>query len=133
MLENANGPSKESGSASTSGSEKEAAEDKNLGARMDDHVADGGGAEVPVRSNGAEAVETDDACPPRPMSPGTLALMCDEQDTLFTAPPSPSGGFYSSRMSYDARLYAEQERVILCEFRDCLRRVMTVGKRKGSY
>ncbi|EFJ17775.1 hypothetical protein SELMODRAFT_420712 [Selaginella moellendorffii] len=59
----------------------------------------------------------------RPMSPGTLALMCDEQDPLFT--PATHG-------DYDKELAAEQERLILEEFRDCLRKIITVGRKRGT-
>lgn len=71
----------------------------------------------------------------RPMSPGTLSLMCDEQDSTITAPPSPSGsctgGFPSQRPSLLPSMHAEQERAILTEFRDCLRRVVSVGNKRG--
>ena len=75
----------------------------------------------------------------RPMSPGTLALMCDEKDPLFTAPPSPLGDLgaadevSTSGSSYAGLLYAEQERAILLEYRDCLRRIISVGKRRGVF
>lgn len=58
----------------------------------------------------------------RPMSPGTLALMCDEKDPLLTAPSSPA---------HENQLDVDQERVILSEFRDCLRRVISLGNRRG--
>ncbi|XP_024356887.1 protein tesmin/TSO1-like CXC 5 isoform X2 [Physcomitrium patens] len=75
--------------------------------------------------------------PQRPMSPGTLALMCDEKEPLFTAPPSPIGGLASEELSTSgspqiALLHAEQERAILLEFRDCLRRITSVGNRRAS-
>ncbi|KAG0553744.1 hypothetical protein M758_12G036500 [Ceratodon purpureus] len=60
----------------------------------------------------------------RPMSPGTLALMCDEKDPLFTAPSSPSHDLNP--------LYVDQERVILSEFRDCLRRIVSLGNRRAN-
>lgn len=80
----------------------------------------------------------DDDRPQRPMSPGTLALMCDEKDPLFTAPPSPVGGMAAEEVStsglpHSAVLYAEQERAILLEYRDCLRRIVSVGKRRGAF
>ncbi|XP_024357760.2 protein tesmin/TSO1-like CXC 5 [Physcomitrium patens] len=58
----------------------------------------------------------------RPMSPGTLALMCDEKDPLLTAPSSPA---------HENQLHVVQERVILSEFRDCLRRIISVGNRRA--
>lgn len=82
-------------------------------------------------------VEVDTATQQRAMSPGTLALMCDEKDPLFTAPPSPSGGLCSTEFSnttpsHPGQLYAEQERAILLEYRECLRRIIAVGKRRAS-
>jgi hypothetical protein len=35
--------------------------------------------------------------------------------------------------SHAALLYAAQERAILLEYRDCLRRVISVGKRRGKF
>ncbi|KAI5057772.1 hypothetical protein GOP47_0027787 [Adiantum capillus-veneris] len=72
----------------------------------------------------------------RPASPGTLSLMCDEQDSLNTAPPSPSGsctgGFPLQKPSLLPHIFAEQERTILTEFRDCLRRVVSVGNKRAT-
>ncbi|KAG6551091.1 hypothetical protein Mapa_007326 [Marchantia paleacea] len=81
-------------------------------------------------NSGAEDGDMENGRKKRAMSPGTLALMCDEQDTLFTAPPSPSGGLFSAG-PYPS-LIAERERVILSEFRDCLRSIVSVGKRRVS-
>ena len=66
------------------------------------------------------------------MSPGTLALMCDEQDTMFEA--SLNAGMpprfpYNQNMS---EVYAEQERCVLTEFRDCLHRLVNYGRIKGN-
>ncbi|KAL1356647.1 hypothetical protein HN51_008639 [Arachis hypogaea] len=71
----------------------------------------------------------------RPMSPGTLALMCDEQDTFMTA-ASPVGTMAhgcntSSQFPYGQGMteeYAEQERIVLTKFRDFLNRVITMGE-----
>ncbi|KAL3681297.1 hypothetical protein R1sor_024253 [Riccia sorocarpa] len=81
-------------------------------------------------SSGAEDGDAEKGRKQRAMSPGTLALMCDEQDTLFTAPSSPTGGAVAGG-PYGS-LVAEQERVILTEFRDCLRSIVSVGKRRVS-
>ncbi|MBA0719293.1 hypothetical protein Golax_006987, partial [Gossypium laxum] len=64
----------------------------------------------------------------RPMSPGTLALMCDEQDTMFTAAASqlPCG---KGMIEIDA----EHERVVLTKFRDCLNGLITFGEIKGKF
>ncbi|KAI4347106.1 hypothetical protein L6164_007952 [Bauhinia variegata] len=72
----------------------------------------------------------------RPMSPGTLALMCDEQDTMFMTAASPNGAMAqacntSSQSPYGQGLtevYAEQERIVLTKFRDFLNRVITMGE-----
>ncbi|KAK7398957.1 hypothetical protein VNO78_10131 [Psophocarpus tetragonolobus] len=72
----------------------------------------------------------------RPMSPGTLALMCDEQDTMFMTAASPAGSRahacntslqppYGQGMT---EVYAEQERIVLTKFRDFLNRVITMGE-----
>ncbi|KAI4350841.1 hypothetical protein L6164_005250 [Bauhinia variegata] len=72
----------------------------------------------------------------RPMSPGTLALMCDEQDTMFMTAASPNRAMAhacntSSQSPYGqgmAEVYAEQERIVLTKFRDFLNRVITMGE-----
>ncbi|CAA2986551.1 Hypothetical predicted protein [Olea europaea subsp. europaea] len=73
----------------------------------------------------------------RPMSPSTLALMCDEQDTIFT--PAASSNELSGHSSVTTQLlnrqdlsetYAEQERIVLTKFRDCLNRLITLGEIK---
>ncbi|XP_020218334.1 protein tesmin/TSO1-like CXC 5 [Cajanus cajan] len=71
----------------------------------------------------------------RPMSPGTLALMCDEQDTMFMTTASPIGPMAhrntSSQFPYGqgmTEVYAEQERIVLTKFRDFLNRVITMGE-----
>ncbi|XP_027358566.1 protein tesmin/TSO1-like CXC 5 isoform X1 [Abrus precatorius] len=72
----------------------------------------------------------------RPMSPGTLALMCDEQDTMFMTAASPTGPMThacntTSQFPYGqgmTQVYAEQERIVLTKFRDFLNRVITMGE-----
>lgn len=72
----------------------------------------------------------------RPMSPGTLALMCDEQDTVFAASQSGvigHGDNTSSQLPQGEGLtetYVEQERIILTKFRDCLNKLITLGQIK---
>ncbi|XP_059634953.1 protein tesmin/TSO1-like CXC 5 isoform X2 [Cornus florida] len=75
----------------------------------------------------------------RPMSPGTLALMCDEQDTMFMAASSPKlmghGCNTSSQVPHRQGMteaYAEQERIVLTKFRDCLNRLITLGEIKEA-
>ncbi|KAL2625870.1 hypothetical protein AAZV13_07G077200 [Glycine max] len=72
----------------------------------------------------------------RPMSPGTLALMCDEQDTMFMTTASPIAPMAhacntSSQFPYGqgmTEVYPEQERIVLTKFRDFLNRVITMGE-----
>ncbi|KAG6739656.1 hypothetical protein POTOM_057269 [Populus tomentosa] len=76
----------------------------------------------------------------RPMSPGTLELMCDEQDTMLMAAASPNGLMghgcnTSSQLPCGqgmAEAHAEQERIVLTKFRDCLNRLITFGEIKGK-
>lgn len=79
------------------------------------------------RPNGA-----DDQKSNRPMSPGTLALMCDEQDTMFTTTQNAVAQQTVTVNQNQSELYAEQERVVLTEFRDCLRKLVTCGRMKGE-
>lgn len=76
----------------------------------------------------------------RPMSPGTLALMCDEQDKMFMAAGLPNGvGSSSPSMTQKStqeigctEVYAEQERLVLTGFRDFLNHLITRGSIKGE-
>ncbi|KAL3623821.1 hypothetical protein CASFOL_032637 [Castilleja foliolosa] len=75
----------------------------------------------------------------RPMSPSTLALMCDEQDTMFTSTASSSGLTVDNNNVSERReeegvteTYAEQERIVLTKFRDCLNRLITEGEIKET-
>uniref|UniRef100_A0A804ND26 CRC domain-containing protein n=1 Tax=Zea mays TaxID=4577 RepID=A0A804ND26_MAIZE len=75
----------------------------------------------------------------RPMSPGTLALMCDEeafekmcdeQDTMFTTSQNAAPQQTVIVNHNQSALYAEQENVVLTEFRDCLRKFVRYGRMK---
>ncbi|KAM5547778.1 protein tesmin/TSO1-like CXC 5 [Rosa sericea] len=76
----------------------------------------------------------------RPMSPGTLALMCDEQDTMFMSAASPNrlmgdGCNTSSQLPNGqgmSEVYAEQERIVLAKFRGCLNMLITRGELKEA-
>ncbi|KAF6164427.1 hypothetical protein GIB67_025253 [Kingdonia uniflora] len=68
-----------------------------------------------------------------PMSPETLALMCDEQDTVFISDTlSPNGRLDAGQGQSMPELYVEQERLVLTGFRDYLRRLVTCGTIKGK-
>ncbi|XP_073043287.1 protein tesmin/TSO1-like CXC 5 [Primulina eburnea] len=75
----------------------------------------------------------------RPMSPSTLALICDEQDAMFPGAASPNGlaghNNVLSQLPRDQGLteaYPEQERIILTTLRDCLNRLITLGNIKEA-
>jgi hypothetical protein len=88
--------------------------------------------------SGSDGIDMDDG---RPMSPGTLALMCDERDTMFMAAGSPDGvvghGQNTSQKSSNGHvftgLYAEQERLVLTRLRDFLNRLITCGSIRGKF
>jgi hypothetical protein len=75
----------------------------------------------------------DDGCP---MSPSTLALMCDEEDPMFMEssrgpaliPAHTSNLAFAENTS---EVYAEQERLVLTEFKECLRKLITCARFKG--
>uniref|UniRef100_A0A1J3GTG6 Protein tesmin/TSO1-like CXC 6 n=3 Tax=Noccaea caerulescens TaxID=107243 RepID=A0A1J3GTG6_NOCCA len=70
----------------------------------------------------------------RSLSPETLALMCDEQDTMLmvTASPNCSVEPTSQLQNGQDQAYAEQEKVVLTRFRDCLNRIISYGELKES-
>lgn len=107
---------------------KGALNDPSLGNKMDMEETRGSG--------------TDDYDMPneRPLSPGTRALMCDEEETMFMAAGSPTGlaGHCPSTVKKSnghecRRVYAEQERIILTAFRDVLNDLITVGSIRGKF
>ncbi|CAO2841915.1 unnamed protein product [Amaranthus hypochondriacus] len=83
-------------------------------------------------------LEGNDQPKSRPLSPLTLALRCDEQDTMFMAGGSPNGLanhiHQSSHLPEQStsEIYAEQERIVLTNFRDCLNRLITFGELKET-
>ncbi|KAI3992604.1 hypothetical protein MKX01_007926 [Papaver californicum] len=104
-------------------------------------------ADDPLSRNLSEKVRMDDPRSDgsdlqngRPMSPGTLALMCDEQDTMFMAAASPNGRLGNSGSmplpsAYGPEttgLYAEQERRVLTAFRDSLQNLVQRGTIKET-
>ncbi|KAL5558825.1 hypothetical protein UlMin_035036 [Ulmus minor] len=76
-----------------------------------------------------------------PMSPGTLALMCDEKDAMFMETGLPNGAttHHSHKMTQKSskghdftELYAQQENLILTGFCSFLSRLITRGSMKES-
>ncbi|KAF2551329.1 hypothetical protein F2Q68_00037559 [Brassica cretica] len=74
----------------------------------------------------------------KPLSPSTLALMCDdEQDTIFmVAASEPNGSVDPSgcrtNSQGQSQDYAELERVVLTKLRDCLSRLISYAELKGT-
>ncbi|CAI9755660.1 unnamed protein product [Fraxinus pennsylvanica] len=73
----------------------------------------------------------------RPVSPGTLALMCDENDLVFTQidiPSRISGSNTRTTMNLHGSdyLYSEQERLVLTRFRGFLNKLITRGSIKET-
>ncbi|XP_078151430.1 protein tesmin/TSO1-like CXC 5 isoform X2 [Carex rostrata] len=85
-------------------------------------------------ASGSDTADTQKA-DGRPMSPSTLALMCDEEDAMFMQ-SSRGPALVSAHTSNFAfaesmpEVYAEQERCVLMEFRDCMRKLVTCGRMK---
>lgn len=76
----------------------------------------------------------------RPISPGTLALMCDEKDMML-GESFLSNGVINSRQNTlkssnglgCTEDHAEQEKRILAGFCDCLSRLITRGSIRGKF
>ncbi|XP_043703258.1 protein tesmin/TSO1-like CXC 5 [Telopea speciosissima] len=108
--------------------EKVVVDDRSSGNQADKMGTDNSGSDGADTQNG------------RPMSPGTLALMCDEQDTMFMAAPSPNGTMCHGRKTSPrwpngqgmSEMYAEQERLVLTAFRDYLRKITTSAQIKET-
>ncbi|XP_022961312.1 protein tesmin/TSO1-like CXC 5 [Cucurbita moschata] len=109
--------------------------------KADEKAADGGcgslnQSEMPVHDNHSDS---SDMTKSRPMSPGTLALMCDERDTMFmgAAPADRLAGHGCNTSSHVpdksvSEVYIEQERIVLTKFRDCLNKLITLGEIKET-
>ncbi|KAK9705989.1 hypothetical protein RND81_07G097300 [Saponaria officinalis] len=84
--------------------------------------------------------ESNDISRSRPMSPLTLALRCDEEDTMFMTSDSldrlannvNTSPQLLDQSKTDTEVYAEQERIVLTKFRDCLNRLITYGELKET-
>ncbi|KAG0461213.1 hypothetical protein HPP92_021510 [Vanilla planifolia] len=68
----------------------------------------------------------------KPISPGTLALMCDEQDMMFMASqePNPTSSFLHSQSV--PKVYPEQEKCVLMGFRESLLKLINCGAAKEA-
>ncbi|GLT85422.1 hypothetical protein SLE2022_036120 [Rubroshorea leprosula] len=95
---------------------------------------------VDVDRNGNSGSNRGDVENGRPLSPGTRALMCDEEDAMFMAAPSPTAlQGHCQNMNKKSlndhkrtKIYAEQERLVLTSLRNFLDRLITRGIIKQS-
>lgn len=78
----------------------------------------------------------------RPLSPATLALMCDERDKTFMAANAPSTVTESNNTRTNMNpksthgldhLDVEQEKLVLTRFCSFLNRLITCGSIEGTY
>uniref|UniRef100_A0A0E0IB03 CRC domain-containing protein n=1 Tax=Oryza nivara TaxID=4536 RepID=A0A0E0IB03_ORYNI len=63
----------------------------------------------------------------RPLSPGTQALMCDEQDAIFQDSKAPDATPSTTEENL-VDIFKEQEKLVLTNFRDYLCKLATCGK-----
>ncbi|KAE8688995.1 hypothetical protein F3Y22_tig00110945pilonHSYRG00110 [Hibiscus syriacus] len=90
--------------------------------------------------NGDTGANENDVQNGRPLSPGTCALMCDEEDTMFVEAKSPNLLTNHSRNITQkssngheyTEIYAEQEGLVLTMFRDFLNKLITCGSIKET-
>ncbi|KAJ6792425.1 protein tesmin/TSO1-like CXC 5 isoform X1 [Iris pallida] len=68
----------------------------------------------------------------RPMSPGTMALMCDEQDTIFMSSRNPIASQKPPDNQSISEVYVEQERAVLKAFRDSLLKLINCGREREA-
>ena len=102
--------------------QKASADDRSSGTHVDKTSTEESGSDSADEQEGG-----------RPMSPGTLALMCDEQDTMFMTSQNPST---SPRFPYNqsvTEVYTDQERGVLKAFRDSLVKLINCGRMKGKF
>ncbi|KAJ4708047.1 Protein tesmin/TSO1-like CXC 5 [Melia azedarach] len=97
------------------------------------------GNQMDVDGTSGSGSDAGDLLNERPLSPGTRALMCDEEDTVFMSAGPPTGlanhckNTNQNSSGYEStRIYAEQERLILTGFRDFLNRLITCGSIKET-
>ena len=103
----------------------------------DDHTIEN---QADADRSGNSGADGDDVQNARPLSPGTRALMCDEDDAMFMAAGSPNVlADHSQSMTQKSsnghectEVYAEQERLVLTRFRDFLNQLISCGSIKGK-
>lgn len=125
----------EEGSLETIVSSGEAGE-MSQNSATDDHASEN---QAFADRSGNSGSNGDDVRNARPLSPGTRALMCDEEDAMFLAAGSPNVTDHPRNMTQKSsngyectEVYAEQERLVLTRFRDFLNQLITCGSIKGK-
>lgn len=96
------------------------AQDNNNGAEIEKAVSG--------NEPGAEE-SSSDGSKGKSLSPETLALMCDEQDTMLMVAASSNCSVEPPKGQ--ELVYAEQEKIVLTKFRDCLNRIISYAELKG--
>lgn len=127
------------GSRSSVASPIQEGEDSRKGHEVRNGIPDDrqSGNQMDVDGTSGSGSDGGDMLNERPLSPGTRALMCDEEDSAFMQ-AGPQTGLASkstvqkSNAYASTRIYAEQERLILTRFRDFLNRLITCGSIKGN-
>lgn len=98
------------------------AQDNNNGAEIEKAVSG--------NEPGAEE-SSSDGSKGKSLSPETLALMCDEQDTMLMVAASSNCSVEPPKGQ--ELVYAEQEKIVLTKFRDCLNRIISYAELKGLH
>ncbi|KAL9440208.1 hypothetical protein AB3S75_018964 [Citrus x aurantiifolia] len=127
------------GSRSSVASPIQEGEDSRKGHEVHNGIPDDrqSGNQMDVDGTSGSGSDGGDMLNQRPLSPGTRALMCDEEDSAFMQ-AGPQTGLASkstvqkSNAYASTRIYAEQERLILTRFRDFLNRLITCGSIKET-
>lgn len=127
------------GSRSSVASSIQESEDIRKGNEAQNGIPDDrqSGNQMDVDGTSGSGSDGGDMLNERPLSPGTRALMCDEEDSAFMQ-AGPQTGLASkstiqkSNAYESTRIYAEQERLVLTRFRDFLNRLITCGSIKET-
>lgn len=129
------------GEATKTSTEKRLKDETETSSAQDQGQDGNKGTEVEKAASGNQADRSgpedsnSDGSKGRSLSPETLALMCDEEDTMLmvTASPNCSVEPTSQLQNGQDQAYAEQEKVVLTRFRDCLNRIISYGELKGLH
>ncbi|KAG0461380.1 hypothetical protein HPP92_021677 [Vanilla planifolia] len=68
----------------------------------------------------------------RPVSPGTLTLLCDERDPILITPEKNCANPRMASKGSKVEILAKQERIVLTKLRDTLYELVTLGRIKAE-